>query len=160
MHYPILKLIFDWGMSASFTLNIFRAPQVLWWSSQKNFPLWPASLHSLIESGGVTTAVWVDIMVSDIKSTLIFPNPIHFRLQKSGMQTHIINNTPLNLRVHCKKANFEVLFEAFSRLTYLYLIVSNRFWSHLTKWPSRSCQTPVLVPGSQIIPLLLFSGLG
>ena len=139
MHYPILKLIFNLGISVCFTSNIFRAPQGPWQSSQKYFPLWSASLHSLIGSGGATTAVSVDIMVSDIKSTLTFPKSIHCRLKEPGIQTHIINNPPLNLRVH-PKANLEVLFEAFSRLTYFYLAVSNRFWFPLTKWPSWSHQ--------------------
>ena len=120
MHYPIPKLIFDWGISASFTSNIFRAPQDPCLSSQK----WPASLHSLIGSGEVTTAVWVDIMVSDIKSTLTFPKPICCRLKKSGIQTHTINNLP-QAWGYTVKANLEVLLEAFSRLIYFYLTVSN-----------------------------------
>ena len=139
MHYPIFRLIFNWGISACFTSNIFRALHGPWWSSQKDFPLWPASLHSLIGSGGVTTAISVDTMVSDIKSTLTFPKSIHCWLKEPGIQTHIINNPPPNLRVHSKSQSWST-FEAFSWLTYFYLTVSNRFWFPLTKWPSWSHQ--------------------
>ena len=119
MQYPILKLIFNWGMSACFTSNIFRALHGPWRLSQKDFPLWPASLHSLIRSGGVTTAVWVDIMVSDIKSTLTFPKSIHDRLKKSGIQTHIINNPPPYLRVRSKSQSWSTFWGLFQ--THLFL---------------------------------------
>ena len=82
MHYPILKLIFNLGISVCFTSNIFRALRGPWQSSQKYFPLWSASLHSLIGSGGITTAVSVDIMVSDIKSTPTSSNPTHCELKQ------------------------------------------------------------------------------
>ena len=60
----------------------FRAPQVLQWSSQKDFPLWPAWFHPLIVSGGVSTAVWVGIMVSYIKSKLFSLKSIHCELKQ------------------------------------------------------------------------------
>ena len=124
--------------------NIFRAPQGPWQSSQKYFPLWSAWLHSLIGSGGITTAVSVDIMVSDIKGTLT-------RVHSPFQSLFIVDSKNLGYRLtlsiihlqtwgYTPKANLEVLFEAFSRLTYFYLTVSNRFWSHLTKWPSWSHQ--------------------
>ena len=59
-----------------------RAPQDLWWSSQKDFPLWPVLFHTLIGSGGAATAVWVDVMVSEIKSTPTSPNAIHCGLKQ------------------------------------------------------------------------------
>ena len=85
-----------------------------------------------IWGGGAATAVWVNIMVSYIKTKLISLKYIHCKLKEAVIQTHIINNPPPDLSLHHRSQSWSS-FEVCSRPLHCYLTLSNRFWSHLTK---------------------------
>ena len=60
MHYPILKLIFNRGILACFTSNIFRALHASWWSSQM-ISLYDLhhSNHLLDPEGSLQQSKWI-----------------------------------------------------------------------------------------------------
>ena len=115
MPYPMPRLIFEWLWLASFTSNIFqsspRPPVVI----LKRFPPMTCVITLTYWIWRAATAAWVNIMVSDIKTNLISPKYLHCRLKEAGIQIHIINNLPSNLRLHCK-VNLEVLLRPFQDL--------------------------------------------